>query len=137
MRLTMLTAPAVIAMAAAAAPAAHAAHDGVWIDRSGRTDVRVRVEDGRVVAARGSVATRPAADWADPAVCDTRTFAFVGPLEPGDRSTARGFELAQGPYLTMTGRIRSATRITGRIEQVAEGGRFPCRGTVRFALSPA
>lgn len=131
----MLAAAAVAAPQAQSAPTP--ATDGAWVDASGRTDVRVRVEGGRVVAARGTVPTRPANDSVAAADCEPFTFAFAGPLEPGDVSDRRRFAIAQGPYFSIAGRLRSATRITGTLTKRPEGARSLCEGRVRFVLSPA
>jgi len=128
--------PAVIPLAHTAAIIAQ---DGFYADRSGASDVQLLVVGHRVVAARASLDQRPATSSV-PTTCARAPFSFVGPIgEAGNVSTRARFRLtdASTPWFTISGRVVSATRITGTLTKSAGGHGDLCSGTARFSVSRA
>ena len=127
--------PAIVPIAHTAAVIAQ---DGFYTDRSGRSDVQLLVVGHRVVAARGSVEQQPASAAAAP--CARAPFSFVGPIgQAGNVSTPTRFRFTDPstPWFAITGRVVSATRITGTLRKSAGGHGDLCAGTARFSVSRA
>jgi hypothetical protein len=128
--------PAIVPLAHTAAVVAH---DGFYTDTSGRSDVQLLVVGHRVVAARGTVDQQPAQSGV-PTTCERAPFSFVGPAgQAGNRSTVRGFRFtdASTPWFAISGRVVSATRITGTLAKSAGGHGDLCAGSATFSVSRA
>jgi hypothetical protein len=126
--------PAIVPIAHATAAAV--IRDGLWSDPSGASDVQLLVVGHRVVAARGGVDQQPA-ESGIPITCERALFSFVGPIGAGgNRSTARAFHFDQDyqPWFSISGRVVSATRISGTLVKRAGGHGDYCAGTVKFTV---
>jgi hypothetical protein len=92
-----------------------------------------------VVAARGTVDQKPA-ETGSTVTCERATFSFIGPVgQAGNRSSATFFRFDEDgePWFSITGRVVSATHISGRLVKGAGGHGDFCEGSVTFSASPA